>query len=94
MPKAAQTQAIEPRGPLDATVDVPGSKSLTNRVLLIAALARGNTEISGLLESDDTVVMREALSRLGIQIEKKETLKLCWVPEDCGVPTENKLKEI
>ena len=81
MPKAAQTQAIEPRGPLDATVDVPGSKSLTNRVLLIAALARGNTEISGLLESDDTVVMREALSRLGIQIEKKDS---AWFVQGSG----------
>jgi 3-phosphoshikimate 1-carboxyvinyltransferase len=57
--------AIDPRGPLDAIVRVPGSKSITNRALLIAALASGETELAGALESDDTVVMRGALTALG-----------------------------
>ena len=48
------------------TVRLPGSKSISNRVLLLAALARGETEIGGLLDADDTKVMREALSRLGV----------------------------
>jgi 3-phosphoshikimate 1-carboxyvinyltransferase len=48
------------------TVRLPGSKSISNRVLLLAALARGETEIGGLLDADDTKVMREALSLLGI----------------------------
>ena len=48
------------------TVRLPGSKSISNRVLLLAALARGETEIGGLLDADDTRVMREALSKLGI----------------------------
>jgi 3-phosphoshikimate 1-carboxyvinyltransferase len=60
---------IDPRGPLDATVPVPGSKSLTNRALLIAALARGESRLSGALASDDTDVMREALALLGADIE-------------------------
>ena len=44
---------------------LPGSKSISNRVLLLAALAQGETEIAGLLDADDTRVMREALSTLG-----------------------------
>ena len=48
------------------TVRLPGSKSISNRVLLLAALARGETEVLGLLDADDTRVMRAALSRLGV----------------------------
>lgn len=47
---------------------VPGSKSISNRVLLLAVLAEGETELRGLLDSDDTARMREALGALGIQM--------------------------
>jgi 3-phosphoshikimate 1-carboxyvinyltransferase len=47
------------------TVRLPGSKSISNRVLLLAALADGETEVGGLLDADDTRVMREALIKLG-----------------------------
>ena len=40
--------------PVVASIDVPGSKSYTNRALLIAALAEGQSELSGILFSDDT----------------------------------------
>ncbi len=46
---------------LDAEVRPPGSKSLTNRALLLAALARGTTRLSGLLIADDTRRMRTCL---------------------------------
>lgn len=49
-------------------VRLPGSKSISNRVLLIAALAEGKTIIDGLLDSDDTRVMLAALRHCGIQI--------------------------
>ena len=49
-------------------VVLPGSKSISNRVLLLAALAAGRTEISGLLDSDDTRVMLAALRQLGIDV--------------------------
>jgi 3-phosphoshikimate 1-carboxyvinyltransferase len=52
------------------TVRLPGSKSISNRVLLLAALASGETEVGGLLDADDTKVMREALAALGISFEK------------------------
>jgi len=48
---------------------LPGSKSISNRTLLLAALARGATTLRGLLDSDDTRVMREALQALGVRIE-------------------------
>ena len=50
------------------TVRLPGSKSISNRVLLLAALAAGETEVRGLLDADDTRVMLEALGRLGTQV--------------------------
>ena len=52
------------------TVRLPGSKSISNRMLLLAALAGGTTEICGLLDSDDTRVMLSALAALGIGLEQ------------------------
>ena len=54
-------------------VRLPGSKSISNRTLLLAALAEGTTEIRDLLDSDDTRVMLDALRRLGIEIESTGT---------------------
>jgi len=48
------------------TVKLPGSKSISNRILLLAALAHGETRIRDLLESDDTQVMLDALRKLGV----------------------------
>lgn len=53
-------------------VRLPGSKSITNRVLLISALAQGSTRLHNLLKSDDTRYMGEALHRLGVDIEFSE----------------------
>lgn len=55
--------------PPDATVSVPGSKSLTNRALVLAALAVGTSRLTNALFSDDTAVMVESLGRLGIRVE-------------------------
>jgi 3-phosphoshikimate 1-carboxyvinyltransferase len=52
------------------SVRMPGSKSISNRVLLLAALSRGNTLVRDLLDADDTRVMLEALRRLGVQAER------------------------
>ena len=49
------------------TVRLPGSKSISNRVLLLAALAQGRTTVRGLLDADDTRVMLDALERLGVR---------------------------
>lgn len=50
------------------TVQLPGSKSISNRILLLAALAEGVTKIHDLLASDDTARMLDALTRLGVSI--------------------------
>lgn len=67
--------ALTPRQaarPLDATVVVPGSKSITNRALLVAALAEGPSELRGALHSDDTRYMAEALNALGVSVASDE----------------------
>ena len=57
------------RGPVRAEVSVPGSKSITNRALVLAALGRGKTELRHALWSEDTQVMVDCLGRLGFGIE-------------------------
>lgn len=58
--------------PLNATVRVPGSKSLTNRALLIAALANGTTKITNALFSDDSKYFANALKTLGFDVQSDE----------------------
>ncbi|MAZ20195.1 3-phosphoshikimate 1-carboxyvinyltransferase [Roseovarius sp.] len=59
-----------PAGPLTGTVTLPGSKSVTNRALLVAALAQGTSTLTGLLRSDDTRHMMTALRQMGVEIEE------------------------
>jgi 3-phosphoshikimate 1-carboxyvinyltransferase len=51
-------------------IALPGSKSISNRVLLLSAIAEGSTVITGLLDSDDTRVMLGALRQLGVQVSE------------------------
>ena len=53
-------------------VRLPGSKSISNRVLLLAALSEGATRVRGLLDSDDTRVMLQALAQLGCGVRRAE----------------------
>lgn len=59
-----------PAEPLTGTVTLPGSKSVTNRALLVAALAQGTSTLTGLLRSDDTRHMMTALRQMGVEIEE------------------------
>lgn len=56
------------RSQIKGKIALPGSKSITNRVLLIAALANGKSHISGALKSDDTTYMARALGQLGVTV--------------------------
>ena len=78
--------AIEPLpGPFDVTItDLPGSKSLTNRALLLAALAQGDSMLSNVLFSDDTRVMMTALEKLGLQLGIDETNRTVQVHGRAG----------
>ncbi len=60
---------IQPAGPLHASIRPPGSKSITNRALVCAALAEGRSTLAGALDSEDTRVMVEALGRLGLTVD-------------------------
>src|SRR5262249_48681076 len=55
--------------PVRAEITVPGSKSITNRALILAALANGETTLHGALWSEDTQVMVEALQKLGFEVK-------------------------
>lgn len=69
MPDYPDRLEIAPLGrPATGTVRVPGSKSITNRALVLAALARGESLLTGALDSDDTRVMVDSLQRLGFQV--------------------------
>jgi 3-phosphoshikimate 1-carboxyvinyltransferase len=59
---------LEPIDQLSGTVTVPGSKSISNRALLLAALAHGRTTLVNLLESEDTELMIAALRQLGVDV--------------------------
>ena len=64
------------------TVRLPGSKSISNRVLLLAALAEGETEVRDLLASDDTERMLEALKSLGVGVAQLDADS--WLIKGCG----------
>lgn len=61
-----KTLTLDPISQISGEVHLPGSKSISNRVLLLAALAKGRTQISNLLDSDDVRHMLKALSILGV----------------------------
>jgi 3-phosphoshikimate 1-carboxyvinyltransferase len=63
--------AITPPGhPLTGHVTPPGSKSITNRALLLAALAKGTSRLTGALKSKDTTLMAAALRQMGVAVEE------------------------
>lgn len=68
MPLPDLIEIVPPSAPSGARITVPGSKSITNRALLLAALARGEVILRGALWSDDTEVMVDCLRRLGFAI--------------------------
>ena len=70
------------------TIKLPGSKSISNRTLLLAALSSGTTEICDLLASDDTSRMLEALQKLGVKLEKKSETN--WIVHGCNGNFPNK----
>ncbi len=62
---------LEPVARMAGTLRVPGSKSLSNRLLLLAALAEGTTRLEHLLDSDDVRRMLGALERLGVDVQRE-----------------------
>ena len=61
-----ESLTLQPIARVDGTINLPGSKSVSNRALLLAALANGTTVLTNLLDSDDVRHMLNALNVLGI----------------------------
>ena len=77
--RAAEFLDIGPVARMTGTLRLPGSKSISNRSLLLAALARGTTELTGLLDADDVTRMRDALVSLGVRLDGDATSGRCIV---------------
>ena len=63
---------LPPAHALTGKVSPPGSKSITNRALLLAGLAKGTSRLTGALKSDDTRYMAEALRQMGVTVEEPD----------------------
>lgn len=74
---------LQPIKEISGTVTLPGSKSLSNRVLLLAALSEGTTVVDNLLNSDDVHYMIGALRALGLNVEEDKSIKRAIV-EGCA----------
>lgn len=78
----------------NGTVHLPGSKSISNRVLLLAALAKGETEIHNLLHSDDVEHMLNALTQLGVDYQLSADKTVCKVQGLAGLFASEKPLEL
>jgi len=70
---------LNPIAKVDGEINLPGSKSLSNRALLLAALAQGSTTLTNLLDSDDIRHMLNALKKLGVNYQLSSDKKQCVV---------------
>lgn len=73
-PPASIAVVSPPAGPVDGDVLVPGSKSFTNRALLVAAMAEGPSILTGVLRSDDSYWAVQALRALGVAVDVDDTV--------------------
>lgn len=69
---ADQLTILPPAHPLKGHVAPPGSKSITNRALLLAGLAKGTSRLTGALKSDDTRYMADALRAMGVTVDEPD----------------------
>lgn len=79
-----ESLTIQPISHVSGEVTIPGSKSLSNRILLLAALAQGETHITNLLDSDDIRHMLNALKILGVDYKLSEDKSECTVTGVAG----------
>lgn len=74
-----QKITLDPISSVEGEIQLPGSKSLTNRALLLSALAKGTTKLTNLLDSDDSRYMRNALQALGVNLKFNADFTECEV---------------
>ncbi|KAI0500228.1 hypothetical protein KFK09_018437 [Dendrobium nobile] len=78
-PSTVPEIVLQPINEISGTVKLPGSKSLSNRILLLAALSEGTTVVDNLLDSDDVRYMLAALKTLGLSVEDDPSAKRATV---------------
>lgn len=79
-----QSLTLQPIAHVDGTVNLPGSKSVSNRALLLAAMAQGTTRLTNLLDSDDIRHMLNALQQLGVNFTLSADRTECSVTGIAG----------
>ena len=70
---------LQPIKKFNGTINLPGSKSVSNRALLLSALSKGNTRLTNLLDSDDVRYMLDALAALGVNYQLSHDRTICDV---------------
>ena len=88
------TLTLKPIKKIEGEINLPGSKSLSNRALLLATLAEGTTTITNLLESDDTRHMLNALKTLGVNYTLSADKTECTIVGKGGALSSNGSKEL
>ncbi|KAI5647377.1 hypothetical protein M9H77_33382 [Catharanthus roseus] len=84
-PSAVPEIVLQPIKEISGTVKLPGSKSLSNRILLLAALSEGTTVVNNLLDSDDIHYMLGALKTLGLRVEDNKEIQQAIVEGSGGL---------
>ena len=79
-----QTLTLNPISSVEGEVTLPGSKSLSNRLLLLSAMAEGETEITNLLDSDDIRHMLNALKKFGVPYQLSDDKTTCSIKGNGG----------
>ncbi|HCH02351.1 MAG TPA: 3-phosphoshikimate 1-carboxyvinyltransferase [Vibrio sp.] len=74
-----ESLTLQPISKISGEINLPGSKSVSNRALLLAALATGTTRLTNLLDSDDIRHMLNALTKLGVAFQLSEDKTVCEV---------------
>lgn len=72
-----ESLTLQPIAHIEGVINLPGSKSVSNRALLLAALAKGKTRLTNLLDSDDIRHMLNALKALGVQYQLSNNNTVC-----------------
>ncbi|MEE4240550.1 MAG: 3-phosphoshikimate 1-carboxyvinyltransferase [Desulfopila sp.] len=91
--KNSSSLTLQPIKLVDGVINLPGSKSVSNRALLLAALARGTTTLTNLLDSDDVSHMLKSLKALGVPWSLDKTRTKCVI-EGRGGPFSNERLEL
>ncbi|PCK06923.1 MAG: 3-phosphoshikimate 1-carboxyvinyltransferase [Alteromonadaceae bacterium] len=89
-----ESLTLDPIAKIDGEINLPGSKSLSNRALLLAALAQGSTTITNLLDSDDISHMLNALEKLGVQYTLSDDKTECTVIGNGGAINSDEPQEL